>query len=98
MESHYDTHQGSAILRRQQDSVGPTATQLTAAVTLDCVKLVDATGYEHAIPVTCCTSFQQLNKMLQVLFECKSLEARIQTQYMEQGQYDLCIDDDKQVT
>ncbi|KAG2055176.1 hypothetical protein BDR06DRAFT_1020422 [Suillus hirtellus] len=98
MESHYDTHQGSAILRRQQDSAGPTAMQLTAAVTLGCVKLVDATGYEHAISVTCCTSFQQLDKMLQVLFECKSIEARIQRQYMEQGQYDLCIDDDKQVT
>ncbi|KAG1788894.1 hypothetical protein EV424DRAFT_1066676 [Suillus variegatus] len=98
MESHCDTHQGSAIRWRQQDSVGSTTTQLPAAATLGCVKLVDATGYEHAISVTCCTSFQQLNKMLQVLFECKSVEARIQRQYMEQGQYDLCIDDDKQVT
>ncbi|KAG1904295.1 uncharacterized protein F5891DRAFT_39704 [Suillus fuscotomentosus] len=98
MQSHQDTHEGSAILRRQQDFVGPTAMQLTAAVTLGCVKLIDVTGYEHAISVTCCTSFQQLDKMLQVLFECKSIEARLQRQYMEQGQYDLCIDDDKQVT
>ncbi|KAG1870376.1 hypothetical protein C8R48DRAFT_698263 [Suillus tomentosus] len=98
MQSHHDPHEGSAILRRQQDSVGPTAAQLTAAVTLGCVKLIDATGYEHPISVTCCTSFQQLDKMLQVLFECKSIEARIQRQYMEQGRYDLCIDDDKQVT
>ncbi|KAG2111980.1 uncharacterized protein F5147DRAFT_835575 [Suillus discolor] len=63
-----------------------------------CVILVDATGHDHAIPVNFCTSFQQLNKMLQVLFECDSVEARIQKRYVEEGQYDLCIDDGRQVT
>jgi hypothetical protein len=33
-------------------------TQLSAAVTLGCVTLVDATGHEHPISVTFCTSFQ----------------------------------------
>ncbi|KAG2049260.1 hypothetical protein BDR06DRAFT_961804 [Suillus hirtellus] len=63
-----------------------------------CVTLVDATGHDHAIPVNFCTSFQQLKKMLQVLFECDSIEARIQKRYVEEGQYDLCIDDGRQVT
>ncbi|KAG1773400.1 hypothetical protein EDD22DRAFT_201127 [Suillus occidentalis] len=73
-------------------------TQLSAAVTLGCVTLVDATGHEHPISVTFCTSFQQLNEMLQVLFKRDSIEAQLQRRYMEQGQYDLCIDDDRQVT
>ncbi|KAG2358125.1 hypothetical protein BDR07DRAFT_1379612 [Suillus spraguei] len=90
------THEALAILlRKQQDSVGP---QLTAAVALDCVTLMDATGHEHRISVTFCTSFQQLNVTLQALFTRDSIEARLQRRYMEQGQYDLCIDDDKQVT
>ncbi|KAG2108632.1 uncharacterized protein F5147DRAFT_164951 [Suillus discolor] len=95
MQNRHDMDEVLAILRRQQDSVGPTSMQLTA---LGCVKIVDATGYEHPISVTFCTSFQQLNDMLQVLFKSESIEARIQRRYMEQGQYDLCIDDDKQVT
>jgi hypothetical protein len=36
--------------------------------------------------------------MLQVLFKRDSIEAQLQRRYMEQGQYDLCIDDDRQVT
>ncbi|KAG2339599.1 hypothetical protein BDR05DRAFT_1062062 [Suillus weaverae] len=98
MQSQHDIHEVLAILRRQQDSVGPTATQSIAAVTLGCVTLVDATGHEHAMSVNFCTSFQQLNEMLQVLFKRDSIEAQLQRWYMEQGQYDLCIDDDKQVT
>ncbi|KAG2356583.1 hypothetical protein BDR07DRAFT_1380683, partial [Suillus spraguei] len=54
--------------------------------------------HEHRISVTFCTSFQQLNVTLQALFTRDSIEARLQRRYMEQGQYDLCIDDDKQVT
>ncbi|KAG1771966.1 hypothetical protein EV702DRAFT_1134801 [Suillus placidus] len=98
MQSQHDIHEMLAILRRQQDSVGPAATQLTGAVALGCATLVDATGYEHPISVTFCTSYQQLNEIVQVLFKCDTIEARLQRWYMEQGQYDLCIDDDKQVT
>ncbi|KAG2140665.1 hypothetical protein DEU56DRAFT_288641 [Suillus clintonianus] len=36
--------------------------------------------------------------MLQVLFKRDAMEAQIQRRYMENGQYDLCIDDSKQVT
>jgi hypothetical protein len=43
-------------------------------------------------------SLQQLNKMLHVLFQCDSVEAHIQRRYVDDGQYDLCIDDGKQVT
>ncbi|KAG1831017.1 hypothetical protein EV424DRAFT_1641313 [Suillus variegatus] len=92
MQNQHDIQKVLAILQKWQDSVEPTSTAL------GCVKLVDATGYEHPISVTFCTSFQQLNDMLQVLFKSESIEARIQRRYMEQGQYDLCIDDDKQVT
>ncbi|KAG2034426.1 hypothetical protein BDR03DRAFT_965259 [Suillus americanus] len=63
-----------------------------------CVTLVDATGHNHAIPVNFCTSFQQLNKMLQVLLEGDSIEAHVQRPYVEAGQYDFCIDDGKQLT
>ncbi|KAG1774656.1 hypothetical protein EV702DRAFT_1123693 [Suillus placidus] len=98
MQSQHDIHEVLAILRRQQDSVGPTPTQLIAAVTLGCVTLVDATGHEHAISMNFYTSYQQLNEMLQVLFKRDSIEAQLQRRYMEQGQYDLCIDDNKQVT
>ncbi|KAG2060080.1 hypothetical protein BDR06DRAFT_621095 [Suillus hirtellus] len=94
MQNRHDMAEVLAILQRQQDSVEPASIQLTA---LGCVKIVDATGHEHPISVTFCTSFQQLNDMLQVLFKSESIEARIQRRYMEQGQYDLCIDDDKQV-
>ncbi|KAG1873641.1 hypothetical protein DFJ58DRAFT_741495 [Suillus subalutaceus] len=45
MQSQYNIHEVLEILRRQQDSVGPTVTKLTAAVTFGCVTLVDATGH-----------------------------------------------------
>ncbi|KAG1906255.1 uncharacterized protein F5891DRAFT_1182502 [Suillus fuscotomentosus] len=92
MQNQHNIQKVLAILQKRQDSVGPTVTAL------GCVKLVDATGYEHPISVTFCTSFQQLNDMLQVLFKSESIQARTQRRYVEQGQYDLCIDDDKQVT
>jgi hypothetical protein len=43
---------------------------------------------------------QQLNDMLQVLFPCESdvIEAQIQRRYIEEGEYDLCIDEGMQVT
>ncbi|KAG2752848.1 hypothetical protein P692DRAFT_201852623 [Suillus brevipes Sb2] len=85
-------------LQQHQNARGTTMTQLSAAVTLGCVTLVDATGHKHPISVTFCTSFQQLNEMLQVLFKRDPIEAQLQRRYMEQGQYDLCIDDDRQVT
>ncbi|KAG2351562.1 hypothetical protein BDR07DRAFT_1583796 [Suillus spraguei] len=70
--------QWSFQMQQNQTMQGPAVTQLTAAIKLGCVTLVDATGHEHAISLTLCSSFQR--------------------QYMEQGQYNLCIDDDKQVT
>jgi len=85
-------------MQQSQTARGPAVTQLTAAVTLGCVTLVDATGHEHAISVTFCASFQQLNETLRALFKHETIEAQIQRWYMEQGQYDLCIDDDKKVT
>lgn len=47
-------------------------------------------SHEHSIPVNFYTSFQQLNKMLQVLFERDSIAAR--NNVIEEGQYDLSID------
>ncbi|KAG1718850.1 hypothetical protein EDB19DRAFT_2030819, partial [Suillus lakei] len=105
MQSQDDMRAVLAILQRQeeflmrietliirgQSSVGP-------AISLGCVTLVDATGHEHPIPVNFCTSYQQLNDMLQVLLKRDSIEAQVQRRYMEKGEYDLCIDDDKQVT
>ncbi|KAG1845174.1 hypothetical protein F4604DRAFT_1908095 [Suillus subluteus] len=92
MQSQHDMHEKLEIIRRQREE-----DRRTVAL-VGCVTLVDATGHEHAIPVNFCTSFQQLNKMLQVLFECDSIEAHLQRRYVEEGQYDLCIDDGKQVT
>ncbi|KAG1867242.1 hypothetical protein DFJ58DRAFT_698511 [Suillus subalutaceus] len=74
-----------------QSSVGP-------VVTLGCVTLVDATGRQHPIPMDVCDSFERFDEMLRLLLKHSSIEAQIQRRYMEQGQYDLCIDDDKQVT
>jgi hypothetical protein len=85
-------------MQQSQTARGPAVIQLTAAVTLGCVKLVDATDHEHAISVAFCASFEQLNETLWALFKRESIEARIQRRYMEQEQYDLCIDGEKQVT
>ena len=40
---------------------------------------------------------QQFTKATSLLFESDKLEARIQRRYMDQGMYDLCIDDGVQV-
>ncbi|KAG0695542.1 hypothetical protein DFH29DRAFT_1083319 [Suillus ampliporus] len=89
-----------SLIIRDQSSVGPTATQLTATVA-GCVTLVDATGYGHPISVNFCTSYQsasnQLNEMLQVLFKRDTAEARIQRRYFEKGRYDLSIDEGTRV-
>ncbi|KAG1778196.1 hypothetical protein EV702DRAFT_1196615 [Suillus placidus] len=87
-----------SLVTRAQSSVGPTATQLIGTATRGCVTLIDATGHQHPIPVNFCTSYEQFNEMLKVLFKCNSIEAQIQRRYMESGQYDLCIDEGTQVT
>jgi hypothetical protein len=76
---------------RVQSSVGPN-------ITLGFVKLVDATDHSHAIPMDVCDSFERFKEQLQLLFKYNSIEARIQRRYMEQGQYDLVIDDDRTIT
>ncbi|KAG2339050.1 hypothetical protein BDR05DRAFT_1003727 [Suillus weaverae] len=95
-QSFFMTIEG--LVTRAQSSVGPTATQLIGTATRGCVTLVDATGHEHPIAVDFCTSFEQFNEMLKVLFKCNSIEAQIQRRYMESEQYDLCIDESTQVT
>jgi hypothetical protein len=93
---------------------GSASTRLPGAVTFNCLTLVDITGKEHKIPLEFCTSYrvslssdfgkpshhilQQLDDMLKVVFKGESDEARIQRQYMDQGQYDLCIDEGTRVT
>lgn len=47
-------------------------------------------SHEHPVPVNFYTSFQQLNRMLQVLFERDSIAAR--NNVIEEGHYDLSID------
>ncbi|KIK37728.1 hypothetical protein CY34DRAFT_443873 [Suillus luteus UH-Slu-Lm8-n1] len=76
--------------------MGPSASP--GATALGCVTLVDATGHHHDIPINFCTSYQQLNNMLRVLFERDAIEAQIQKWYIEEGEYDLCIDEGMQVT
>ncbi|KAG2153399.1 hypothetical protein DEU56DRAFT_907830 [Suillus clintonianus] len=66
------------ILVREQSAAGSFASHLNGTIALGCVTLVDATGHHHAISVNFCTSFQQLNMMLPVLFQPDSTEARIQ--------------------
>lgn len=102
MQSQHDIHEELVILRRQREEdqkllIAMQSLMNRTVALVGCVTLVDATGHDHAIPVNFCTSLQQLNKMLKVLFECNSTEARIQKRYVEQGQYDCCIDDGKQV-
>ncbi|KIJ67385.1 hypothetical protein HYDPIDRAFT_166008 [Hydnomerulius pinastri MD-312] len=72
---------------------------LPQSVTLIYVKLVDATGREHRILPDQCIDFQQLSDMLcVVLRNCSPDEARVQRQYIEQQQYDFCIDKGQTVT
>ncbi|KAG1731345.1 uncharacterized protein EDB91DRAFT_1252217 [Suillus paluster] len=95
MQSQNDMHEMRDFIIRGQFSAGSTA---VGTVALGCVTLVDATGHEHSISVNFCTSFQQINEMLQVLFKRDSIEAHIQRRYLDKGQYDLCIDEGTQVT
>ncbi|KAG2355582.1 hypothetical protein BDR07DRAFT_411542 [Suillus spraguei] len=87
-----------SFVTRGQSSVEPTASQSVGTATRGCITLIDITGHQHPISVNFCTSFEQFNDMLKALFECNSIEARIQRQCMESGQYDLCIDEGTQVT
>ncbi|KAG1867996.1 hypothetical protein C8R48DRAFT_126343 [Suillus tomentosus] len=80
----------ASVVFNGRSSVGP-------IVTLGFVRLVDATDRPHTIPMDVCDSFERFNEQLQLLFKHNSNQAQIQKRYMEQGQYDLCIDDDKQV-
>lgn len=99
MQSHNDMHDLRQLMIHEQSSVGPSSSQSTRTVSVaGCVILVDAAGHHHPISVSFCTSFQQLNLMLRVLFERDSPEAHIQRRYIEEGQYDLCIDEGTQVT
>ncbi|KAG1782426.1 hypothetical protein EV702DRAFT_381167 [Suillus placidus] len=106
MQSQRETHELSVISRRRQEGpqnieqsfAVPSASHLTGTIALGCVTLVDATDHHHAISVNCCTSYQQLNNMLRVLFERDVTEAQIQRRYIEEGEYDLCIDEGTQVT
>ncbi|KAG1817849.1 hypothetical protein EV424DRAFT_1407320 [Suillus variegatus] len=106
MQSQRETRELLIISRRQEEglqniqqsfatlSVSP----LRGSVAPGCVTLVDATGRHQAISVNWCTSYQQVNHMLRVLFERDAIEAQIQRRYIEEGKYDLCIDEGKQVT
>ncbi|KAG2340778.1 hypothetical protein BDR05DRAFT_966317, partial [Suillus weaverae] len=93
-----DHQRQQEILMRIESRIIRVQSSVGLNVTLGFVKLVDATGRLHPIPMDVCDSFEQFNGMLQLLLERNSIGARIQRRYMEQGQYDLCIDDDKQVT
>ncbi|KAG2367621.1 hypothetical protein BDR07DRAFT_254476 [Suillus spraguei] len=103
MQMQHETH--LFIMRRQerpqnieQSFAVSSTTHLAATVALGCVTLVDATGHHHPIPVNMCASYQQLDNMLRVLFQRDVIEAKIQTRYIEEGQYDLCIDKGTEVT
>ncbi|KAG1758306.1 hypothetical protein EDD22DRAFT_972246 [Suillus occidentalis] len=87
-----------SLMIRLQSFMGPSASP--GVVAFGCVTLVDATSHHHDIPVNFCTSYQQLNDMLRVLFQHESdvIDARIQRRYIEKGEYDLCIDEGMQVT
>ncbi|KAG2365427.1 hypothetical protein BDR07DRAFT_1399085 [Suillus spraguei] len=106
MQSQRDTRELFIMLQRRQKGpqnieqsfAVPTASHLAGTIALGRVILVDATGHHHPISVNCCTSYQQLNNMLRVLFERDAIEAQIQRRYIEQGKYDLCIDQGTQVT
>ncbi|KAG1865496.1 hypothetical protein DFJ58DRAFT_166281 [Suillus subalutaceus] len=105
MQSHHDILEVRKTLERQQEILMriesvflPGRSSVGRIVTLGFVTLVDATDRSHPIPMDVCDSFERFNEQLQLLFKHNSVEARIQRQYMEEEQYDLCIDDDKQVT
>ncbi|KAG2129353.1 hypothetical protein BD769DRAFT_1667303 [Suillus cothurnatus] len=102
MQSQHVIYEMQKTLERQEEFLRsvflPGQSSVGPMVKLGFVKLVDATDHLHAIPMDVCDSFERFNEQLQLLFKCNSDEARIQRQYMEEGRFDLCIDDDKQVT
>ncbi|KAG1867612.1 hypothetical protein C8R48DRAFT_703522 [Suillus tomentosus] len=106
MQSQHETRELLIISRRRDEGLqnieesfaALSASPLPRSVASGCVTLVDATGRHQAISVNWCTSYQQLNHMLRVLFERDAIEAKIQRRYIEEGKYDLCIDEGKQVT
>lgn len=101
MQSQRETHDLWTISQRRQEGphniersfAVPSASHLAGTVIL-----VDATGHHHPISVYFCASYQQLNNTLRVLFERDAIEAKIQRRYIEDGEYDLCIDEGTQVT
>ncbi|KAG1817852.1 hypothetical protein EV424DRAFT_1407359 [Suillus variegatus] len=106
MQSQRETRELLIISRRREKGLqnieesfaALSASPLPGGVVSGCVTLVDATGRHQAISVNWCTSYKQLNHMLRVLFERDAIEAQIQRRYIEEGKYDLCIDEGKQVT
>ncbi|OAX43429.1 hypothetical protein K503DRAFT_155273 [Rhizopogon vinicolor AM-OR11-026] len=85
MQAQNDVHEVSvqqkdilAELQALRRSVRQLETQLPKTITRGCMTLVDATGCKHQIQMDHCTSYQQLNMMVSVLFQCNSKEARIQ--------------------
>ncbi|KAG2343353.1 hypothetical protein BDR05DRAFT_962852 [Suillus weaverae] len=93
MQMQHETRKLYMTSRRRQESPQNIGQSFALGVTL-----VDATGHHHSIPVNFCTSYQQLNNMLRVLFQRNAIEAQIQGRYIEEGKYDLCIDEGTQVT
>ncbi|KAG1894978.1 uncharacterized protein F5891DRAFT_697965 [Suillus fuscotomentosus] len=106
MQSQRETRELLIISRRREEdlqnieqSFAPlSVSPLSGSIAPGCVTLVDATGRRQAISVNWCTSYQQLNCMLRVLFERDAVEAQIQRRYIEEEKYDLCIDEGKKVT
>ncbi|KAG2335398.1 hypothetical protein BDR05DRAFT_971696 [Suillus weaverae] len=93
MQMQHEIRELHMVLRGRQE--GPRNIETVA---LGCVTLVDATGRNHTISLNLCASFQQLNNMLRVLFQRNAIEAQIQGRYIEEGKYDLCIDEGTRVT
>ncbi|KAG1896396.1 uncharacterized protein F5891DRAFT_601295 [Suillus fuscotomentosus] len=106
MQSQRETRELLIISRRREEDLqnieqsfaALSVLPLSGSIAPGCVTLVDATGRHQAISVNWCTSYQQLNCMLRVLFERDAVEAQIQRRYIEEGKYDLCIDEGKKVT
>lgn len=104
MQSQRDIREVLVILQREREDRQNLLMTIESLVTRGqtatrgCVTLIDATGHQHPIPMDFCTSFEQFNEMLKVLFKCNSIEARVQRRYTENGQYDLAIDEGTQVT
>ncbi|KAI6155948.1 hypothetical protein BKA82DRAFT_245764 [Pisolithus tinctorius] len=73
--------------------------QLPTDITSATVTMVDATGREHRMLLDQCSSFDRLVTFLPgILHQCRPDEAEIQQWYIDQGQYDIVIDDGTNVT